>query len=213
MMGKLRQHITQLLEAGVMAKKHYEIYHALTTADAKTCKAMNPYTAFFSPTSDAHQRMAIMRIFTIYDKKYSVNVHEVLKSVHKALEQERDAAGQSKKVKNARRRKRKAVNAIKDELKALQPIMEKIDILRHQDIAHRSRKLSSEKVFQKASLTRGELAHVVSKTWKITVHLLKLVEEPNHVSMLSSKKETLALLKDLTAHYECQLARPEEVAR
>ena len=106
-----------------------------------------------------------------------------------------------------------AVEEIKALLQDIQPIVTKISVLRHNDIAHRNRKLSTFEVFQKAKLTEQELGKLVNKTWEIAVSLLKLVGEPSHLMILSSELETLALLKDLTAHHECQLMHPEEIAR
>lgn len=133
----------------VIARASFDIWwlYAGRSTRSNFLSAINEYSDFFRFDEEAHFRLAIISVFTLFDGRGDTVTLT-------ALADECTEAGYD-------------TDSIRKRIKTLCPVLKKIKILRHKLFAHRDNRLTYEQVYESAGITPHELESLLDECLSI----------------------------------------------
>lgn len=174
------KHLQELFEIVMHAEQHFQIYEVLVNSDdrAKFEGCMNRFAEFFQPTIKAHLEAIIMSLWCIYDNDDHISIQRVLQETSQWI-----AASA-------------AISNFKKRVMKMQSTTKKIYTIRHNVLAHRSVKLTPEKAFERAAVSRRDLRQLIDGT-KILINEIGELIGWHGTALFDSAASTRNLLNTL----------------
>lgn len=182
-MGESRVIVERLIEEGIAAKAHFQIWWTLRNLalpEFHGTMSDFSYVDFFHASNSGHYKLFFIALSKIYDRDNRVSSITYLKDV---LRVEGCAP---------------IVNYIEQQLAPLERLVCRILNIRNKTIAHNERVLSIEKVYEIHSVTPNEIRQLIEVSCDLINYVARALEIPN-VIFESDRHEraTLAMLDTL----------------
>src|SRR3989338_1677601 len=175
--------LKELHQIVAMAELNYEVWWVYNSKEtlSKYINIMNSYPDFFLTSNHAHFVAYVVELYKLYEKgKDNKNIPGLLE----LLKEEKKMTNQD-------------IKELENICQEARPLWEKINVLRSETFAHRSRKLGIKEVFRKARISPNEIKQLINLSKEI---FGKIVEKSNrYISFFSLDvtADTEQLLKDL----------------
>lgn len=175
--------IKDLRHAVTVAGLNYEIWWTYVEKEsrAKYVDAMNRYSLFFQTSIHAHFVSLVIALYRLYETNArTVNVPRLLGI-----------------IKEKHPFSAKTEQAVEELAGKVQPLFQKVAILRNNVFGHRSAKLSTREAFAKAGITPDQLKEMLETTKELMNQITHEWDQSVHAFNLGSGESIVHLLDDL----------------
>jgi hypothetical protein len=184
---EIDRYIGELQQTMIVAVVNYDIWRVFTDTRSKYAEAMEIYNQFFRTSIHAHFVALVIAVYRLYETKPSRGKTDTF-NIPTLLT----------KLTNSGDIPASVIVQLNETQSKVEPIWNKIKILRNRVFGHRSQAHTIPELFQEAAITPNELDRIIELTKSLLNTLTYSWNRSTYPFDTDAKEDTIRLLDDLT---------------